>query len=198
MKRRYAVRIALYTKADGCKQVCITFGDDAYLELLDKGTYFSVKRTGGRLAFVGWKNKMTGATLLNNNMLQYALADDVETVSAFVGEYNVLRDANDTMMFVSLEDKRDFSVQLPPTAGTKRFSQADVPTVCEPNTLVDILAAAINEVKNEIADLIEERNKAMDALKEIESRKDKADKKLIAYTNARIAAGGELDMEADG
>ena len=185
-KRYYAVRIAQYTKGNGNKSICVTFNDDSYLELLDKGTYFTIKRMNDRLAFVGWKNKMTGATLLNNNMLQYALADDIETASEFVGEYNILRDANDTMMFVSLEDRRNLSLQLPSTSGkTRHHSQPDTtPTPVATDSLADILTASIEETRSELA-------KVEEQWKELDERKSALEHKLGAYKNALAVAKGE-------
>lgn len=196
-KRYYAVRIAQYTNGNGNKSICVTFNDDSYLELLDKGTYFTIKRMNDRLAFVGWKNKMTGATLLNNNMLQYALADDIETASEFVGEYNILRDANDTMMFVSLEDRRNFSLQLPSTSGkTRHHSQPDTVHTTEqatPSTplLVDALSDAITRTQNSLAELSAERDKIAQQLQEIDSRREALEFQLDAYRNALAVAKGE-------
>ena len=194
MKRDYAVRIAVYTKGNGKESVCVTFNDDTYLALLDFGRYFTIKRMNDRLAFVGWKNKTErGMAHLDNNMLQFNVPSDVELAKEFAGQYNVMINANDKMMYVSLEDRRDFSVTLPPVNGRKldeTLSAKPAEQTAAPS-LTDMLQTAINTCETELKDLERKIDEAKEVYNDLVRKLKAKDEETKAYRNALYAARGK-------
>lgn len=194
MKRDYAVRIAVYTKGNGNECVCVTFNDDAHLALLDFGRYFTIKRMNDRLAFVGWKNKTgRGMAHLNNNMLQFSVPSDIEIAKEFAGQYNVMRSANDKMMFVSLEDRKDFAVTLPQVNGRKMDETLSAkPTEQTATTsLTEMLQTAINACETELKDLERKIDEAKEVYNNLIRELKAKDEETKAYRNALYAARGK-------
>lgn len=184
--KTYQMRICAHGYKDK-KKVYVSFSDET-LAMFTK-PYISVKRMQDRLAFMQWDTKTgQGFSAICNGMLRFAKQTDCEKMLDFCGEYALVTQTDNGIVFVKLEDRLPFTTVVTTATDGNDVHAINtetlvktVPVSDKPN-LSQLLAEEIEKKQKELAEI----SNQIDAIKNgvlrtAQERYEKVNNELRAY-----------------